>query len=129
MIDERFCCQCGTPKQHGLICFLASKVGYSRLRDAVSDCFHVSKIDFWAFVKENDEGKEVAKIVKTYQPREVWDGRRYSGKTRTVYTTLGSIKDFIEKQKGPNARGQCTECGEYGPLGETCRECHEGTHV
>lgn len=35
-IDERFCSQVGTEKQHRYACVLASKAGYSSLRDAVS---------------------------------------------------------------------------------------------
>lgn len=42
MIDERFCTQIGTEKQHKYICFLASKAGYSALRYAVADLTGVS---------------------------------------------------------------------------------------
>lgn len=81
-------------------------------------------LSFWAPVAE-------VTVTKHYTPREVWDGRRYSGRTRTEYTTLGSIADFIRRQKDPaTARGQCTECGSWGPVGEPCRDCGgEGSHV
>jgi hypothetical protein len=71
------------------------------------------------------------RVTKVYQPREQWDGRRYSGRTVTVYQTLGSIAAFIRDQRNPDtARGQCTECGHYGPRGQACSECGgEGTHV
>jgi hypothetical protein len=42
MIDESFCAQVGTEKQHRYACLLASKAGYKRLRDAVSDALNVS---------------------------------------------------------------------------------------
>jgi hypothetical protein len=25
-----------------------------------------------------------------------------------------------------NGRGECIECGAYGPIGQNCRECYEG---
>jgi hypothetical protein len=37
MIDTRYCAQCGSSKQHDYICFLASRAGYSRLRDVVAE--------------------------------------------------------------------------------------------
>lgn len=45
-------------------------------------------LDFWT-------DKSACSLLKEYTPREVWDGRRYSGKTVTQYTTLGSLRDFI----------------------------------
>ena len=68
-------------------------------------------LDFWAHCSEVQQ-------TKTYSPREVWDGRRYSGQTRTVYTTLGSIADFITEQKADRAAGlpMCAECGKSGEL-------------
>jgi len=41
-IDERFIGQVGTEKQHGYLCVLASKAGYSALRYAISDATGVS---------------------------------------------------------------------------------------
>jgi len=81
-------------------------------------------LDFWAPCPEVTQ-------TKTYTPREQWDGRRYSGRTVTVYTTLGSVADFITRQKNPDtARGQCVECGAWGPRGESCPECGgEGSYV
>jgi hypothetical protein len=70
-------------------------------------------------------------VTKTYQPREVWDGRRYSGRTVTKHQTLGGIADFLRRQQDPNqARGQCSECGSWGPRGEPCRDCGgEGSYA
>lgn len=74
-------------------------------------------LDFWADADQ-------VRVVKTYQPREVWDGRRYSGRTRTQHTTLGSIADFLERQKDPQTRRvQCLECGSWHNEGEECRDC------
>lgn len=73
-------------------------------------------IDFWADLAQ-------VEITKRYQPRE------YRG--RTEYTTLGSIRRFIERQSKPETRrGECTECGAWGPSGESCPECGgEGSYV
>lgn len=80
-------------------------------------------IEFW--VK-----KEYCEVVKVYEPREVWDGRRYSGKTVTVQMTLGKLADFLNKQKNKEARqGRCSECDEWGPAGERCSECYEGNYM
>ena len=49
-------------------------------------------IDFWS-------DKSACDLIKEYQPREVWDGRRYSGKTVTRYTTLGGIRNFVAAAK------------------------------
>lgn len=77
-------------------------------------------LDFWADV-------EAVRVTKTYQPRESGYGRY----RRTEYTTLGSIVAFVRRQRDPaTARGECTECGHWGPKGEPCDECGgEGTHV
>ncbi len=75
-------------------------------------------LDFWAPCADVEQ-------TKKYQPREKWDGRRYSGRTVTVYTTLGSIADFVRKQKDPDRtkRVQCPECDAWHDDGEPCREC------
>ena len=64
---------------------------------------------FWADCSEVEQTKE-------YRPREVWDGRRYSGKTVLRYTTLGGIADFIAEQRQDRAAGlpQCAACGKTG---------------
>lgn len=54
-------------------------------------------LDFWAAVSE-------VRVVKTYQSREVWDGRRYSNRTVTKYTTLGSIADFVKESRRDEAQ-------------------------
>lgn len=61
-------------------------------------------LDFWAPCAEVTQ-------TKTYSPREVWDGRRGNG-TRTVYTTLGSIADFIADERAKESAGtpQCASC-------------------
>lgn len=77
-------------------------------------------LDFWVACADVEQ-------TKRYEPREVWDGRRYSGKTRTVYTTLGSIADFIAKQRRAEKTGtqrvQCNECGSWFNANEECRDC------
>jgi len=66
-------------------------------------------LDFWANVSE-------VEVTKEYQPREVRVGFR--GRTETRYTTLGSIADFIAKQRDAAQRGEqpCAACGKRGPL-------------
>lgn len=84
-------------------------------------------LDFWVSCArpgetQHDGSEAVGVVVKTYAPRE------YRG--RTEYTTVRSIQRFIEKQSNPaTARGECSECGEWGPVGQTCKECCEGTHM
>jgi hypothetical protein len=70
-------------------------------------------LDFWADVS-------AVKVIKTYAPRDVWDGRRYSGRTVKQYTTLGSIADFIAReQRNRKAGGAvCAACGKSGELVE-----------
>jgi hypothetical protein len=81
------------------------------------------KVDFW---KEIGDGPDRARIVKRYPARQVGQGR-YG---RTEYTTLGSLRRFIARQADPaTASGRCTECDHWGPVGETCKDCGEGTHV
>lgn len=72
---------------------------------------------FWADCGE-------CELVRTYEGREQWDGRRYSGKTITVYPTIGSLRRFRDRQKNPDtARVQCHECGSWHPAAERCTEC------
>ncbi len=74
-------------------------------------------LDFWADVT-------AVEVTKTYEPRQVWDGRRYSNHTVTQYTTLGSIAKFIARQSNPATRRvQCVECGSWFNEGEECRDC------
>ena len=37
MIDDRYCTQIGTPKQHSYLCYLLSRAGVSVLRHWVAD--------------------------------------------------------------------------------------------
>lgn len=85
-------------------------------------------LDFWVHFaphgsQEHDGSGNVAVIVKTYEPRES-RGQYGRGPARLEYITLSSIAHFIEQQKDPRTRrGTCTECGSYGPAGESCSEC------
>lgn len=96
------------------------------------------KVDFWATAAQPHElagcsgNGDIAVMVKTYEPRE------YRG--RTEYTTLGSIRRFIESRKkhDPEKIGQDLEsgyymyrgevlasgCSECRLLGHMCRQCH-----
>lgn len=53
-------------------------------------------------------------LVRTYQGREVWDGRRYSGKTRTEYQTIGGLRRFRDRQRQGERDGlpACAACGK-----------------
>jgi hypothetical protein len=53
-------------------------------------------------------------LVRTYQGREKWDGRRYSGKTVTVYPTVESLREFrADRRRGERAgTPQCAACGK-----------------
>jgi len=75
--------------------------GSDRCRLTVLD----GSIDFWA-------DKNACELLKTYSPRE------YRG--RAEYTTLGSIRRFIESQKRAEASGlpACAACGKRGRLVE-----------
>jgi hypothetical protein len=61
-------------------------------------------LDFWAPCAEVEQ-------TKTYSPRQKWDGRRGNG-TVTVYTTLGSIADFVRDQRAAEKSGlpACAAC-------------------
>lgn len=74
---------------------------------------------------------QACNLIRTYEGREVWDGRRYSGKTRTEYPTIGSLRAFRDRQRDPaTRRGCCTECGAWGPAGQSCSECGgEGSYA
>lgn len=60
--------------------------GRERVRLTVLD----GSIDFWAL-------KEACELVKTYAPRQKWGG--YGRSQVEVYTTIGSLRDFIEECK------------------------------
>lgn len=70
-------------------------------------------------------------LVRTYEPRE--EKGAYGRSTgRMVYTTLGSMRRFVEKQRGAEARGEpaCASCGKRGHLTHDmedgllkCRSC------
>lgn len=83
-----------------------SRVRLLTLPDAKGDY-----LDFWAPCSEVEE-------IKRYEPRQVWDGRRYSGRTVTQHTTLGSIAKFIAREQRNRAAGGdvCAECGKSGEL-------------
>lgn len=82
-IDERFCGQVGTDKQHGYCCVLASKLGYSALRYMVSDAMGInvskcgrtvftmrdaSKIIEWCQQKIKDEEREAKRRREESEP-------------------------------------------------------------
>ena len=77
-------------------------------------------LDFWAACSEVTQ-------TKTYEPREVWDGRQYSGRTELRYTTLGSIAAFVRRQTRNAGTGrervQCPECDARHAAGESCPDC------
>jgi hypothetical protein len=86
--------------------------------------------EFWADCVEqiHKEEPNKATILRMYTPHEI---RRYGRLVSTEYQTLGRMARFLKDQKDPGkSRGQCTECGHWGPSGEPCSECGgEGTHV
>lgn len=55
-------------------------------------------------------------LVRRYEGRERWDGRRYSNRTITVYQTIGGLREFRDQQKQAKANGEpvCGECGKAG---------------
>lgn len=57
-------------------------------------------------------------LIRRYEPREVWDGRYCSGKTRKEYQTIGSLRRFRDKQQEARQSGQpaCAACGKHGRL-------------
>lgn len=78
-------------------------------------CTLDGKVDFWAVCAEphertHDGNGDVAVIVKMYSPRE------YRG--QITYTTLGSIRSFIEREQENRKSGGavCAECGTSGDL-------------
>lgn len=63
-------------------------------------------------------------LIRRYEGREVWDGRRYSSRTVTKYQTVDDLRAFRDRQKNPEtARHQCPECGSWCAAGEDCRDC------
>ncbi len=53
-------------------------------------------------------------LIRRYEGRERWDGRRYSGKTITVYPTIGSLREFRNEQRQGEKDGlpACPVCGK-----------------
>lgn len=71
---------------------------------------------FWANASE-------ATWEKQYSERQDGFGRY----ARRSYPTIASLQAFAERQRDPRtARGECCECGEGGPVGQSCKHCHEG---
>lgn len=66
---------------------------------------------FWADCSE-------CELVRRYEGRERWDGRRYSGKTVTVYDTIGSLREYRDSQAKAKTAGHpaCAACGKRGHL-------------
>lgn len=74
---------------------------------------------FWADM-------QACRLLRTYQGREVWDGRRYSNRTVTRYTTLGSLREFVAGQRAAEKAGvpQCPVCGKRN--GDMVRDLETG---
>lgn len=71
-------------------------------------------------------------LIRRYEGRQVWDGRRYSGKTVMQYSTIGSMRAFRDSQSRAREEGMppCAACGKHGFLIEDnedgmmkCRAC------
>lgn len=65
-------------------------------------------VDFWADMS-------ACELVKTYTPRE----RTFRGRTEVSYTTLGSLRRFVDQQRAAEVRGEevCgCGCGRRGKL-------------
>lgn len=60
------------------------------------------KIAFWA-------DKSKCELIRKYEPRT----NTFRGRTTTEYTTVGSLRRFVESQKEGESKGlqKCTECG------------------
>jgi hypothetical protein len=61
-----------------------------------------AKLDFWA-------DAAACHVLKEYQPRQVWDGRRYSGRTIARHQTLGALREFLADKKAAE-KGECPRC-------------------
>lgn len=75
---------------------------------------------FWAQMSE-------CRLIRTYEGREVWDGRRYSGRTVVRYQTIGDLRRFRDRQRRTEGTGrervQCIECGSWYTLADGCGDC------
>lgn len=78
---------------------------------------------FWADAQQ-------CRLIKEYHGRKVWDGLRYSNRTVTTYTTLGSIRSFVAEQRRGERDGtpQCAACGKRSDslvhdLEDGCMKC------
>lgn len=70
MIDERFCNQVGTPKQHAYACHLASRLGYRALRYAVAEVLKISPSKCARRVFTIREASQVIDWLKTELDKE-----------------------------------------------------------
>lgn len=102
--------------------YYASFFGPTKTGEKKGRLWSLDGKNFWADANE-------CELLKTYSPKERRTGFG-RGPMTTVYTTLGSIRRFIEQQKNPDtARGECVECGSWGPSGQPCQDCGgEGHH-
>lgn len=75
------------------------------------------KVDFWG-----DDGE--CRVVKEYHPREAFRGYGRGGR-QTEYTTLGSIRRFVEREGRNRAAGGAV-CAECGTSGELIRDLEDG---
>lgn len=143
----------GSAKQAQAEAFLASLSAASTAAPAaedVSDCRAYAQVEYrgrryYVIAESHQQGRcrlttldgmtpfwvdmSDCNLVRTYEGR-----RRFAGYGRgevTVYPTIGSLRAFRDQQRDPaTARGECTECGHWGPRGHRCTECGgEGCHA
>lgn len=72
-------------------------------------------VDFWADMS-------ACELLRTYAPRK----RTFRGRTETSYTTLGSLRSFVDSQRRAEARGEeVCGCG-CGVRGRLIRDLEDG---
>lgn len=82
------------------------------------------RLSFWASADQ-------VVVTKRYEAREQ---RNFYGRqnrfSKPQFPTIAGIRKFTEDRKAGNGRGECTECGHWGPQGQACKECGgEGFHA
>lgn len=55
--------------------------------------------------------------------------REATGRYGRYFVMKASGAAQTRPSRRSSGRGECVECGEWGAVGETCRECHEGYHA
>ena len=65
-------------------------------------------------------------LVRRYQGHRPGGGWGRRGRSQVVHQTIGGLRAFRDRQQDSDRRrSECIECGEWGPSGEQCLECHE----